>query len=82
MITLEVGKTYKTKQGRLVKITKHDPLWHAGVFWATSCDGKKPEIHHERWQPDGRWFSFICSFSQFDYQELRDPGLDLVEQID
>ena len=81
MITLEVGKTYKTREGRLVKISKHDRVWLDGVFWATSCDDKQPEIVHERWQPDGRWFSYISAFSQFGYRELRDPDMDIVEQI-
>lgn len=81
MVTLEVGKTYKTKEGRLVKITKHEPEWNGGMFWGSSCDDKKPEIDYERWTSDARWWSYISGFSMLGYQELRDPKMDFVEQI-
>ena len=81
MIILEVGKTYKTKSGRLVEIIKHDPEWCGGMFWGTSCDGKQPEIDHERWTTDARWWSYLSPFSPWGAQELREPELDFIEQI-
>ena len=81
MITLQVGKTYKTRSGRLVKITKHCPEWEGGMYWGDSVDKKRPKLDHERWTPDARWWDYLSSFSMFGYQELRDPELDLVETI-
>jgi hypothetical protein len=81
MVALEVGKIYKTQNGRLVKITQFNPEWNGGMFWGTSIDKKKPKIDHERWTPDARWWSYMSPFSMFGYQELRDPDWDFIEQI-
>jgi hypothetical protein len=78
---LEVGKTYKTKSGRLVEIVKHDPEWGNGMFWGNSVDSTTPKLDNERWTPDNRWWSYISQFSMFGHQELRNPELDIVEKI-
>ena len=53
-IILEVGKTYKSRDGRLVKIIKGNPPiegkrdgWD-GIYFGKSIDNKKPKIDHER----------------------------------
>lgn len=81
MITLEVGKSYKTKSGRIIRIIKYDPKWGGGMFWGNSIDGQEPELSYERWTPDARWWSYISQFSLFGYQELRDPKMDIIEHI-
>lgn len=81
MITLEVGKKYKTRDGRIVKLTKHDPDWEGGMYWGSSIDKKRPKIDHERWTTDARWWDYLSSFSPVGYKELRDPDWDLVEEI-
>jgi hypothetical protein len=79
-MTLEVGKKYKTQDGRIVKITKYDPEWNGGMYWGSSIDKKRPKIDHERWTPDARWWSYISHFAPEGYQELRDPDWDFVEE--
>lgn len=81
MIKLEVGKVYKTKEGRLVKITQHDPVWNGGMFWGTSVDKKRPKIDHERWTPDARWWSYMSVFSGFGGEIIRDVEMDFVEEV-
>lgn len=85
-IILEVGKTYKTTQGRLVKIVKGNPPingkrdgWN-GIYWGDSVDNKKPKLDHERFTFEGKWWSYISQFSTFGYQELSDPTMDLIEE--
>lgn len=84
-LILEVGKTYKSKDGRLVKIIKGNPPidgkrdgWN-GIYWGDSVDKKKPKIDHERYTFEGKWWSYISGFSIVGYQELSDPEMDLVE---
>ena len=86
-IILEVGKTYKSRDGRLVKIIKGNPPiegkrdgWD-GIYFGKSIDNKKPKIDHERYVFDGKWWSYISDFSMFGYQELSDPEMDLVEVV-
>jgi len=80
MITLEVGKIYKTSNGRLVEIIKHDPIWGGGMFWGNSIDGIEPILDHERWTPDAKWWSYISQFSMFGPQILRNEELDFIEE--
>jgi hypothetical protein len=75
-----VGKVYKTRLGRLVKITMHDPNWCGGMFWGTSIDKKRPKLDHERFTPDCRWWSYLSVFAVAGGQILRNPDLDLVDE--
>ena len=86
-IILEVGKTYKSRDGRLVKIIKGNPPiegkrddWD-GIYWGDSVDNKKPKLDNETYVFDGKWWSYISGFSMFGYQELSDPKMDLVEVV-
>ena len=90
---IEVGKTYKSREGRLIKIKKGiSPLvdesgkeyrdgWN-GVYWGDSCDKKKPKIDNERYEFDGRYWNYLSPFSMAGYQEIRSSGDDLIELVD
>jgi hypothetical protein len=85
-IVLEIGKTYKDRSGRLIKITGGLPPidgkrdgWD-GIYWGDSVDGKEPKIKKERYTFEGKQWSYISGFSMFGYQELNDIEKDLIEQ--
>jgi hypothetical protein len=78
MVTLEVGKTYKTSNGRLVEIILHDPEWGGGMFWGNSIDNIEPVLNHERWTPDTRWWSYVKMFGGM---QLRDEKLNFIEEV-
>lgn len=80
---LEIGKTYKSKDGRLIKIINGNPPiegkrdgWN-GIYWGNSVDDKEPKIDMERYTFDGKWWSYISQFSSFGYKELSNPKMDL-----
>jgi hypothetical protein len=86
-ITLEVGRTYKSRDGRLIEIIKGNPPinderigWN-GIYWGSSVDDKQPKLDHERYIFDGRWWSYISQFSMTGYEELSNPSMDLIEII-
>jgi hypothetical protein len=86
-LILEIGKTYKTKDGRLVEIIKGNPPidgkidgWN-GIYWGNSVDGKEPKLDHERYTFEGKWWSYISQFSMLGYQELSNPKMDLFEIV-
>jgi hypothetical protein len=84
---LEVGKTYKSKDGRIIKITQgYPPIdgkrdgWN-GIYWGDSTDGKEPTVKNQRYTFDGKWWNYLSGFSMFGYQELSKPESDLIEVI-
>lgn len=86
-IILEVGRTYKSNDGRLIKIIKGNPPiegkregWN-GIYWGNSVDDKLPEIDMERYIFDGVWWSYISPFSIWGYQELSNSNMNLVELV-
>ncbi len=93
---LEIGKTYKNKKGRLIKITKGcEPLvdengnlykdgWN-GIYWGDSVDEKKPIIDNERYEFNGKYWNYF-SFHSFVRTKKKDnsfniPEEDLIEEI-
>ena len=87
-MNLEVGKTYKSKNGRLIKISKGCPPingkrdgWN-GIYWGDSVDNKEPKIDNERYTFEGRWWSYISQFSMLGYHELSNVEMDLMEEVD
>lgn len=84
-IILEIGKTYKDRSGRLIKISEGLPPidgkrdgWN-GIYWGDSVDGKEPKIEKERYTFEGKQWSYLSAFSMFGYQELNDVEKDLVK---
>jgi len=75
---LEVGKTYTTKEGRQIEIVSHDPNWADGMFWGNSIDNLEPKLVNERWQPDGKWLSYLSQFSMLGARVIRNEKLDLI----
>lgn len=87
-IILEIGKTYKSKDERLVKIVSGKPPidgkrdgWN-GIYFGVSVDEKLPKLDMERYTFEGKWWSYFSQFSMFGYKELSDPELNLIESID
>lgn len=90
-LILEIGKTYKSKDGRLVQIIKGEPPLNGkidtsfgiggwkGIYWGNSVDGKEPKLDYERYTFEGKWWSYISQFSMSGYQELSNPEMDLLE---
>jgi hypothetical protein len=86
-LILEIGKTYKSKDGRLVGIIKGNPPidgkrdgWK-GIYWGNSVDGKEPKLDHERYTFEGKWWSYLSQFSMLGYKELSNPEMDLLEIV-
>jgi len=86
-LILEIGKTYKSKDGRLVEIIKGNPPidgkrdgWN-GIYWGNSVDGKEPKLDHERYTFEGKWWSYISQFSSSGYRELSNHEMDLLEVV-
>jgi len=86
-LILEIGKTYKSKDVRLVEIIEGNPPingkrdgWN-GIYWGNSVDGKEPKLDHERYTFEGKWWSYISQFSMLGYQELSNPEMDLFEIV-
>ena len=86
-LVLEIGKRYRTKNGRIVEIIKGNPPidgkregWN-GIYWGNSVDGKEPKLDNERYSFDGNWWSYISQFSLFGYKELSNPEMNLLEEI-
>ena len=92
---LEIGKTYRSRNGRLIEIVKGNPPfilgnpplfkrerngWN-GIYWGNSIDNKEPKLEMERYTFDGKWWSYISEFSAIGYQELSDEQKDLIEQV-
>lgn len=86
-IILEIGKTYESKTGRLIKITEgYPPIngkrdgWN-GVYWGSSVDDKTPKINNQRYTFEGIWWDYISQFSSFGYKELSNPNNNLIKEI-
>ena len=93
---LELGKIYKNRNGRLVKITKCcEPLidsngkkyrdgWN-GIYWGDSVDKKKPKIDNERYEFNGKHWDYWSFFSSFrtgnSDNSFNVPEQDLIEII-
>lgn len=84
---LEIGKTYRSRNGRLVQIDRgYPPIdgkregWN-GIYWGNSVDGKEPKLDSERYTFEGKWWSYISQFSMFGYRELSNTEMDLIEEV-
>lgn len=86
-IILEIGKIYKSKDGRFIEIIKGNPPINGkrdgwdGIYWGNSVDNKEPKLDNERYTFEGKWWSYISQFSFTGYQELSNPEMDLIEII-
>lgn len=82
---LEIGKTYKNNQGRLIEIQSGLPPLNGvrnglhGLYYGDSVDNVEPTIKMERYTFEGKWWSYTSQFSFFGYNELSNPELDLTE---
>lgn len=86
MNNIQIGKIYKSRDGRLIKIIKGNPPidskregWN-GIYWGNSVDNKEPKLDHERYTFEGKWWSYISQYSMFGYSELSNPEMDLIEE--
>ena len=94
-IILEIGKVYKDRSGRLVKISKGIPPvivdgkltkdgW-SGIYWGDSVDKKKPKIDNERYQFNGKHWDYWSCFSGIITGESDNsfniPENDLIDEI-
>jgi len=72
-IILEIGKVYKDRSGRLIKITEGNPPviidgiltkdgWN-GVYWGDSVDDKTPKINKGRYKFNGKHWDCWSIFS-------------------
>jgi hypothetical protein len=93
---LEIGKTYKNRNGRLVKITKGmEPMinengelykdgWR-GIYWGDSVDEKRPKIDNERYEFNGNHWNYFSVFSRIKTDRpdnsFNEPEKDLIELI-
>jgi|694.fasta_scaffold42387_6 hypothetical protein len=91
---LEIGKTYKNRNGRLVKITKGmEPMidengkpyrdgWN-GIYWGDSIDKKRPKIDNQRYEFNGKHWCYFSMFSSIRTDKSDNsfniPEEDLVE---
>jgi hypothetical protein len=82
-LILEIGKTYKSRDGRYVKIFKGNPPINGervgwdGIYWGNSIDDLDPKLDYERYIFDGKWWSYL-----FPNTQLSDYHKDLIEVID
>lgn len=84
-LIIEIGNTYKSRDGRLIKILEGNPPingkrsgWN-GIYWGDSVDDKQPVLTRERYTFEGKWWSYFSGSSMFGYKELSNPNMDLIE---
>lgn len=84
-LIIEIGNTYKSRDGRLIKILDGKPPINGkcegwdGIYFGDSVDDKQPALTHERYTFEGKWWSYFSGFSMFGYKELSNPNMDLIE---
>jgi hypothetical protein len=94
MTVLEIGKIYRSKNGRLIQIVEGNPpvsgkvdtsngigQWE-GIYWGNSVDDKEPKLEMERYTFEGKWWSYISQFAMGGYRVLSNPEMDLLEIVD
>lgn len=94
-IILEIGKIYKDRSGRLIKITKGIPPviiddvltkdgWN-GIYFGDSVDDKRPKIDNERYKFNGKhwdyWSRFSGIFTGEPDNSFNVPKKDLISEI-
>lgn len=73
---IQIGKTYKTNNGREIQIT--EKLGVLGeIYLGVSIDNQEPNLC-ERYEVDGKWWSYISSFSMLGPRILRNEELNLI----
>jgi hypothetical protein len=84
-IKLEIGKHYKTKDGRIIFIKDGLPPinnqkdgWN-GIYFGEFVDGSDKIIQRFLW--NGKHWDYISQFSSFGYRDLNTPSKDLVEEV-
>jgi hypothetical protein len=93
---LEIGKKYRNRNGRILKITKGvEPLidntgnnyrdgWN-GIYWGDSVDRKKPKIVNERHEFNGKHWDYWSFFSSIRTgnkdNSFNIPEKDLIEKV-
>ncbi len=87
---LEIGKIYKNRKGRLIKITKgNEPMinkngelyrdgWN-GIYWGDSIDKKRPKIDNQRYEFNGKHWDYWCVFSGI-ITDSDDNSFNVVEE--
>lgn len=93
-MVLKIGKIYKDRSGRLIKIIKGNPPiltesglqkdgWN-GIYWGESIDDEEPKIDNERYEFNGNHWDYWSMFSGFrtgkDDNSFNVPEKDLIEE--
>jgi hypothetical protein len=84
-IKLEIGKHYKTKDGKIFFINDGLPPinnqkdgWN-GIYFGEFVGGTEKIVQRFLWT--GKHWDYTSQFSFFGYSELNTPSNDLVEEV-
>ena len=84
-IQLEIGKNYKTREGKIVLVYNGAPPingerigWN-GIYFGKFVDGSSDVV--ERFLFNGKHWNYVSQFSSFGGGEFNIPEKDIIEEI-